>query len=342
MHHVRKAAGRRAVEQTFCGACGGLVLDRITVGDLLYEVWLCGGAAVCDRAHIGHILTGVDLVRILADAGPCQLGFRRIGDIKASGGRRRAVKAVAARDADLLGIAHQRLWAELRCDLAENDVAGMGQRLFKVQRAVHAVALDGLAADDGAALAGERPGSDIRDLIQRGCSRDELEDGARRIGSMQEAVDIHALIGLGAALHVRHIVRVVGWGGDGAENLARLVIIDADGSLAPVERGQRRALHVCAYGQHHPALALAGGIGAVDAVKSDKLRTVFLQQERRDIALTVAEQVQHAAAQRGTVGIGLAVRGIEHDGTAAVDDLAAVHNAVRIDMGAVLERDPVR
>ena len=159
---------------------------------------------------------------------------------------------------------------------------------------------------------------------------------------MQEAVDIHALIGLGVTLHVRHIVRIIGWGGDGAENFARLVVIDANGALAPVERGQRRALHVCAYGQHHPALALAGGIGAVDAVESDKLRTVFLQQERRDIALTVAEQVQHAAAQRGTVGIGLTVRGIEHDGTATVDDLTAVHDAVRIDMGAVLERDPVR
>ena len=218
----------------------------------------------------------------------------------------------------------------------------MGQRFFKVQRAVHAVALDGLAADNGAALAGERAGEDIRDLVERGRSRNELEDGSGRIGGMQEAVDIHALIGLGIALHIRHIVRIVGWGGDGAENFARLVVIDADGSLAAVQRGQRRALHVCAYGQHHPALALAGGIGAVDAVESDKLRTVFLQQERRDIALTVAEQVQHAAAQRGTVGIGLAVRGIEHDGAAAVDDLAAVHNAVRIDMGAVLERDPVR
>jgi SNF2 family DNA or RNA helicase len=43
-------------------------------------------------------------------------------------------------------------------------------------------------------------------------------------------------------------------------------------------------------------LALAGGIGAVDAVEADKLRAVFLQQERRDIALPVAQQVQHREA----------------------------------------------
>ena len=130
-----------------------MVFFLFSEGDAFDQIGHCGLSAVCNGAHVGHILAGIDLVSVLADT--CPRGFigRCARQVEAPGGSFGAVEGQSGKNSGLFDVFCQRFGAKLGGNLRKGDVTGVGQRFFKALGAVHAAAYDGLCADLRTALA---------------------------------------------------------------------------------------------------------------------------------------------------------------------------------------------
>ena len=142
-----------------------------------------------------------------------------------------------------------------------------------------ALAGDLLAADLIAALASEGLAVDIRNIFDGRRSCHQLKDGAGDIFGIQEAIDIDAVV-LACRIprHVRDIVRIIRWGGHAAQDLAGLVVIDADRPSTACQQLQRLRLHIGVNGHCHPACPGLGAADAGDAAVADHPAGVVVQQ----------------------------------------------------------------
>ena len=132
------------------------------------------------------------------------------------------------------GVALERLAAELHGELRIDAVAGVGEGAVEVHRPVGVRAGDRIAADFDAPGAGEAALEDVGQLLDGGGGRDDLEHGAGRECRGEDAVHVHAVIAAVAVGDRGRIGGVEVGGGDHAENLPGLVVIDRDGALPPV------------------------------------------------------------------------------------------------------------
>ena len=175
MHHIRKTVCRGLAQSAVAQRRRGRVFPGIAEGDVLHKIWHGSLTAVGNGAHISHILAGVDLVLVLADAGPRGFIGRSALQIEAAGRRFCPVKGQTACDACPVDIFRQSVGAQLGCNLRESDITGVCKRLLKILLSVDAVADNGLCADLLAALAVKGPLLDIRDVFEGGAGCHQLE-----------------------------------------------------------------------------------------------------------------------------------------------------------------------
>ena len=135
-------------------------------------------SAVCDGGDIAEQGVGADQIGGLAYARPRKL---RIADklrrIAARGGCN-AVKALRVEKAVFFHVFHHRVLTETHGYLREGAVAGIGERLLKGLRVVRSGAVYLYSCYRVAALAVIRAGEDIRNVLDGGRRRYELEHGA--------------------------------------------------------------------------------------------------------------------------------------------------------------------
>ena len=234
---------------------------------------------------------------MLADAAPGEGGRAGVVDVVVACGGGHAVKADLLGDLELAGVfAHVRPAHQLG-DLGKGAVAGHGQRPLQVAGAVGSLAGDGLLAIGVLAVAGKGAALNVRHAVQSGGTGNDLENGAGGIGRLEEAVEIHARIGPGGVpLDVGHIVRVVGGGRNGAEDLPRFVIINRHGALAPIHGAQRRVLYPGGQSQILHAPLVDAVVDAVDQVKPGQSAGVFGHRPGADGAAAVAHPMQGGLA----------------------------------------------
>ena len=169
-----------------------------------------------------------------------------------------------------------------------------------------------------------------------------LEDGARDIGRLGKPVYIDALIVSGAViLQVRHVVRVIGGRGNGAENLAGLVIVYPHHSLAAVQCLQGGLLGLGADGEHRCASGARGGVHAIDQIKSHHLAAVFRYGRGADIALPISQQVESSQAHSPIIAVSPAIGGVQEDGAGPVCNHAAIQVASPVHMRAAGKHHPL-
>ena len=137
-----------------------------------------GLSAVGDGPHPDHHGAGVHQVVPLAHTAPGQLPLVKTREVKAPSGGIHRADGVAGREARLLGVALERLAAQLGGKLAEGHVAGVGEGLLQTLVPVGAGADDGLAADDDAAVTVVDPALRVRDGLKGRRHRHGLKDGA--------------------------------------------------------------------------------------------------------------------------------------------------------------------
>ena len=167
-----------------------------------------------------------------------------MGKVNFAGCNRVALAGKASGEPQLFRVVLQGFRPKLRRELSEGHVARMRQCPGEIKASMYAVADDLLPADDRLAIALERARLHVRNGFERGGGRHELKNGARRIGRVKKAVQIHALItSRRVVCHIRHIVRVIARRRDRAEKLARFVIINADRAPVTGKRLLRCGLH---------------------------------------------------------------------------------------------------
>ena len=191
--------------------------DQIRLGRL---------AAVCDGPHVDHQRCRVHLVVVLPHAGPAQLAVGDAVEIKGALCRGQAVDGVAGGEARPLRVLLQGGRPQLLGDLGEGHVAAVGKGGGDVLLPVGAGADDGLVPDLDAARTGPGPLHQVRDLLQRRRQGHGLVHGPRRESGGQEAVQIGALIPVIGLDVLRYVQGVVAGGGDHAQDLPGLVVID--------------------------------------------------------------------------------------------------------------------
>ena len=167
----------------------GLPTAAFRPGD---QIGLRGPAAPGNGPHIDHILAGIDEIRILPDPGPGQVVVLRLAEIKAAPDRGDAVQLEILREPDALRLLRQRLPACTQTDLREHAVAGVRQSLGQALLPMGLGTGDAFAVDDPLSLAGKALLRQPRVLLQGGGQGGQLEDGARRIGGVEKAIDIDA------------------------------------------------------------------------------------------------------------------------------------------------------
>ena len=175
----------------------------------------------------------------MSDPGPGDAALVRVRQID---GRAGSIAVAAERPVEPqpVGRGLQLVLAEGSGKLAVIDIARVRQRLRHRKCAVLAHADDLLPADDR--LAGAGIGLVLGGGVgfERCGARDELEDGAGRVGRVKEAVEVHAVIIAGlVARDIGDIVRVIARAGHGAEDLAGFVVIDAHRAVVAAEGLQR-------------------------------------------------------------------------------------------------------
>ena len=75
---------------------------------------------------------------------------------------------------------------------------------------MYTVAYDYFCSHLRTSLANEAARLNVIHLLQRRQRRHQLKSRTRRIGAVQETVDLHAVVLFRIALHIRHIVRIKG------------------------------------------------------------------------------------------------------------------------------------
>ena len=339
MHQVGKLVGRLAGDHRLGPLGFGLIADGSAAGDAPDQIGHGRLAAIGDGAHVGQVLAGIDQIHVLADAGPGDAVFGCAAEIEGAGLRPVAVHEKGFRDPDLLCLPGQGFGPDELGDLGIGTVAGIRQGLAEGLLAVGLVALamDDLAVDRDLARTGEGSVQDIGHGFQRGCCGDQLEDRAGRVGDVEEAVQIQALQrAVGCVGDGRRVVGVEARGRHGAEDLARFIVVDADGPL-PARKGlERDGFDAPVHSQLDAAVAGLHAVGAVDLIEADELRDILLEQERVDISLKVAEQVDRCPPDQRVGCVGLVPVGGVDDPPAPVRDLLD-----GTDAGAARMGDPV-
>ena len=235
---------------------------------------------------------------------------------------------------ELLDIFYHIVLTDQTDDLGKGAVAGIGKGAFQRQLTVGFLAGDSVHAVLIGAGAGEGSVQDVRHAFQR-CSRgNDLENGARNIGRLGEAVEIDAVVGAGGIVpDIRHIVGVIGRRGHSAEDLAGLIVVDADGPL-PVPQGfQCGSLNICRQGQLRKAVGAAVGIQAVHHVVAGHLSGVVGDRRGADLALPVAQPVERRLADRLIVRVDPGGCQVQEHGARPVYHLAAADVGAVVNMG---------
>ena len=185
---------------------------------------------------------------------------------------------------------HVLLADELR-DLGKGAVAGVGEGLLQGLGAMGLLTGDGFRAVFQFPITGEGLLLDTRHAVQRRGRGDDLKDGAGNISRLEEAVDEHALVSI-VPFHIRHVVRIIGRGGQGAENLTGFVVVHGDGAFSPCHGLQGCILHMGGQGQGGCAAGACGIVNAVDPVKARHLRGIAGDRTGANIALPVPQPVE--------------------------------------------------
>lgn len=217
----------------------------------------------------------------------------------------------------------------------------MRQRLRHGKRPMAGHTDDFLSADDGFPGAGMGPGLRGRALLQCSSACHELENGARRIGRVKEAVEIHAVIrACLVARDVGDVVGIVAGAGHGAQNFAGFVVIDAHCAVIAAERLQGCFLHLGTDGESCAGRALGCFVQAGNFIVADHLLGKIAQQRRADIAVAVAQQMDGRLAH-GFIGtVHAAIRCIQDAHAGAVVNFAAGEIRAGIDVRTAGKRDP--
>ena len=248
----------------------------------------------------------------------------------------------AAGQTCFFGVFLKRLAAELRRDLAKDVVAGVGEAVLEVDRAVDAFADDLLTAEDVRAAALKAPCADVRYVLNRGSGGQHLEDRARCVGHIEEAVEIDTgICTRRVAFHVRHVVGVIARRGDGAEDLTCLVVVDADRPAAACQRLQSGVLHLGADGERRGAVLLAERVQAVYLVIADHLVGVGTEQRRVDIAVAVAEQMHRGRARLRIVCVDTSGGRVQQARVASVIHVADAQIRAGVDVRAPGKGHPI-
>ena len=137
------------------------------------------------------------------------------------------------------------------------------------------------------------------------------------------------------------MIRVIGGRGDSAKDLTGLVVIHADGALSSVQCLQSCCLNLSAQSQLHGFFSAGGVIGAREYVIADELIGILFHQAGGNVTIAVTQNMHGGLAKLGAFCIGSAVRGVQQDGSGAVDHHTTVEVAAGIYMGRAEKGGPL-
>ena len=150
-----------------------------------------------------------------------------------------------------IGIFFHGRRAELNGKLTEHAVAGICERGLDVLFAVRIRAGHGVAADLDRAGAVPLSLEQVGDVLDRGVQRHDLEDRAGNGIRGQQAVNVNAVPRRVIRRDIRRIGRVERRRRDHAEDLARLVVVNADRAVLTAERLIGHAVELGVDGEIH-------------------------------------------------------------------------------------------
>ena len=271
---------------------------------------------------------------MLADAAPGKGGRAGIGDVVFSGGGGNAVEAELPGNLELLHIFLHVFPAHQLRHLGKGTVAGHGQSPLQITASMGRLTGDGLLAVGILAGAVEGFAFYPRHAFQCRGAGDNFINGAGGIGGLKKPVQVHTGVGAGGvSIDVRHIVRVVGGGGDGTKDLTGFVIVHRHGALSAQQSVQGRVLHP---GRQSQLLHAPGAIGIVHAVHQVVAHHgagIFGHSPRADEAAAVAHPMEGGFSGLGIGGVLPSVGQVQQGIPLPVHHDAAAQVAVVIYMG---------
>ena len=230
---------------------------------------------------------------MLADAAPGKGGRAGIGDVVITGGGGDSVEAELLGDLKLFHIFLHVFPAHQLRHLGKGTVAGHRQSPLQVAASMGRLTGDGLLAVGILAGAVEGFAFYPRHAFQGRGAGDNFVNGAGGIGGLEKPVQVHTGVGAGGVpLDVRHIVRVVGGGGDGTKDLTGFVIVHRHGALPAQQSVQGRVLHPGRQGQLFHAPGAIGIVYAVHQVVAHHGAGIFGHGPGTDKAAAVAHPME--------------------------------------------------
>ena len=261
-----------------------------------------------------------------------------------AGSRLNAVHAQRLGQARRIRVLFHRFRAKLDRKLTEHAVAGVRERGFDVLFAVRIRAGHDITADFDRAGAVPLSLEQVGNVLDCGVQRHDLEDRAGNGVRGQQAVDVNAVPRRVVVRNIGRIGRVERRRRDHAEDLAGLVVVNADRAALTAERLIGHAVQLGVDGQIDAVARAERRVRARQQVVAGQLVRERGQRTRADVAGRVAHSVQRRAADRTVLVIDtLAVLGErrEHDAPAVDDGAALEYAGVVVQMAVVGVGRPV-